>query len=88
LEAQLARGMVILRALSALVEVSAVLVMLRLSRIESLLRLNSVLGLIGPLIFLSVSALGLAGMVGRVNPGRFLLVAAGVLLVVLGTRAG
>lgn len=88
MEAQLARGMVILRALSALVEVSAVLVMLRLSRIESLLRLNSVLGLIGPLIFLSVSALGLAGMVGRVNPGRFLLVAAGVLLVVLGTRAG
>lgn len=88
MEAQLARGMVVLRALSAAVEVTAVLVMLRLSRIESLLRLNSVLGLIGPLIFLAVSALGLAGMVGRVGPGRFLLIAAGILLVILGTRSG
>ena len=88
MEAHLARGMVLLRALSVVVELTALLVMLRLTHIEALLRLNSFLGLVGPLIFLSVSALGLAGMVGRVNPGRFLLVATGVVLVLLGTRSG
>lgn len=86
METQLLRGMVVLRALSALVEVGAVFVMLRMTRLESVFRLNSALGLFGPLIFLGVSALGLAGMVGRVAPGRLLLLGVGVVLVLLGTR--
>ncbi len=88
MEERFAQGMVLLRGISACIEVAAVVLMLRLTRLESLVRLNAFLGLVGPLIFLLVSALGLAGMAGRVNPGRFLLVAGGVLLVVLGTRAG
>lgn len=81
------QGMVLLRGISACIEVGAVLLMLRLTRLESLVRLNAALGLVGPLIFLLVSALGLAGMAGRIHPARFLLVAAGVALVLLGTRA-
>lgn len=82
------QGMVLLRGISACIEVVVVLLMLRLTRMESLVRLNAALGLVGPLIFLLVSALGLAGMADRVHPGRFILVAGGVLLVLLGTRAG
>lgn len=82
------QGMVLLRSLSAGIEVAAVLVMWRMTRLEAALRLNAGLGLVGPVIFLLVSALGLAGMAGRIHPGRFLLVAAGVLLVALGTRPG
>lgn len=80
------RAMVGLRLLSACVEVAAVLVMLRLTRVQDLLRLNAALGLVGPTIFLLVSALGLTALAAQVSPARFLLVALGVLLVVLGTR--
>ncbi|MFO7172672.1 MAG: DUF2619 domain-containing protein [Bacillota bacterium] len=86
MEQRLMQGMVLLRGISACLEVTAVLLMLRASRLESLLRLNAVLGLVGPATFLAVSALGLAGLSGRLHPGRFLLVALGVLLVLLGTR--
>lgn len=78
--------MVLLRGLSALIEVVAVVFMYRLTRLEAAFRLNSFLGLIGPLIFLGVSALGLAGLVGKVALGRLVLTAVGVLLVLLGTR--
>lgn len=86
MEERLIQGMVLLRGISACVEVTAVLLMLRMTRIESLVRLNAALGLVGPGIFLAVSVLGLAGMAGRLQPGRFFLVALGVLLVLWGTR--
>lgn len=80
------RTMILLRMASACVEVTAVVWMLRLTRLESLVRLNAALGLVGPVIFVLVSALGLAGMAGKLHPGRFLAIAAGVLLVLWGTR--
>lgn len=86
MEQRLVQGMVLLRAISALVEVCAVIAMIRLSRVDALLRLNAALGLVGPTIFILVSLLGLAGMAERLHPGRFLLVAAGVLLVFWGSR--
>lgn len=76
----------LLRSISALVEISAVVIMYRLTRVEALLRLNAGLGIVGPVIFILVSALGLAGVAHKLNPWRLLLVAAGVGLVIWGTR--
>lgn len=86
MEEPLVRGMIALRVISACIEVGAAAAMLRLSRAEQVLRLNALLGLVGPTVFLLVSALGLAALAGRVSPARFGLVALGVLLVVVGTR--
>jgi hypothetical protein len=86
-EERLMLSMRLLRALSALIEVSAVVVMFRLSRLESLVRLNAALGLVGPVIFLLVSAIGLIGLAQKLNPLRFLLVLSGVCLVLIGTRS-
>jgi len=51
-----------------------------------MLRLNSALGLVGPVIFAVVSAMGLAAGLGRIHPQKLLLILLGVILVILGTR--
>jgi len=79
-------GIRVARVLSASVEVVAAVLLLRMSDIRSMIRLNSLLGLVGPLIFVTVSALGIAASLGKIQPGRLGLVVLGVMLVVLGTR--
>lgn len=76
----------LMRLLSACIEVTAALVLLGMSDPRAMLRLNSLLGLVGPFIFITVSALGLAASLGKIQPGRLLLVAVGVALVLWGTK--
>lgn len=75
------------RALSACIEVTAALLLLRMTDVRSMIRLNGVLGLVGPFIFITVSALGLAASLGRIQPAKLGLILAGVILVLLGTRS-
>ena len=86
MEERLIWGMRLVRILSACIEVSAALILLRMADPKAMLRLNSVLGLVGPVVFIAVSALGLAASLGRLQPGRVLIVLAGIALVVWGTR--
>jgi len=79
-------GMAFLRLASSIIELSAALFILRLNRVEAGLRINAVLGLVGPLIFLSVSALGIFALAGKVPSHRLAFIAVGVLLILLGTR--
>jgi hypothetical protein len=79
-------GIRLMRGLSALVEVSAVVLLFRMNDTRSMLRLNGVLGLVGPLIFIGVSALGLADSLGKLQPTKLAFILAGVALVVWGTR--
>lgn len=76
----------IVRVLSACVELLGVWLLLRTADIRSMVRINSLLGLVGPFIFITVSALGLAGSLGKVQPQKFLLILVGVVLVLWGTR--
>jgi len=79
-------GIRLARGLSAAVEVTALLLFLRMDNVASMVRLNGMLGMVGPVIFITVSALGLAGSIGAIQPAKLVLIAAGVLLIVLGTR--
>lgn len=79
-------GIRIARGLSATVEVLAALALLRMTDVRSMLRLTSALGLIGQLVFITVSALGIAAGLGTIQPARLALVFVGVVLVLLGTR--
>lgn len=83
---KLMMGMRLARALSALVEVSAVVLLFRMNSVGAMLRLNGMLGLVGPLIFITVSALGLADSVGKLPFSRLGLVLLGVCLILWGTR--
>lgn len=87
MEAKLLRSMTLLRTLSACLEVTAAILFWRLSRLDQAMRLNALLGAVGPIIFSLVSMLGIWGLSDRMPVSKLLLVGLGVLLVIWGTRS-
>ncbi|HHY39140.1 MAG TPA: DUF2619 domain-containing protein [Clostridia bacterium] len=79
-------GMAVMRAISGFVEIAAAYyIMFHVRRIEDALRINAILGAIGPVVFVAVSALGLASLAGRVSAPRLIVISAGMALVLWGT---
>lgn len=74
-------GMALLRVLSSAIEFTAAMLMLKLNRVDDALRINAALSLVGPTILLAVTAVGLAGLAGRVPVTRLALIVAGVALI-------
>ncbi|NLM37806.1 MAG: DUF2619 domain-containing protein [Firmicutes bacterium] len=79
-------GMSALRIISGVLEISAALLFLRLKKVEIALQLNAALGLVGPIIFILVSGLGLVTVATKVSPFKVALVALGVVFIVLGSK--
>jgi len=77
-------GMAGLRLLSGAIELTAALLMLKFGRVETAFKINALLALVGPMILLTVTGLGLAGLAGRISPMGMLLVISGVVLIFLG----
>ena len=77
-------GMAGLRLLSGAIELTAAILMLKFGRVEAAFKINALLALIGPMILLTVTGLGLVGLVGRISPAGMLLVLSGVALIFLG----
>jgi hypothetical protein len=80
------RGMAGVRFLSSAIECTAAILMLRLGRVDAALRINGLLGLVGPAVLVLTTALGVAGLAGRVPFAKLLLVVAGVYLIFYATR--
>lgn len=80
-------SMTIMRIISSLIELTAAFLFLKSKSVEKALRINATLGLIGPLIFMGVSLLGLAGLSGKVSFAKLVIILAGVLLVLIGTAS-
>ena len=79
-------GMALLRMISGCIEIGTAFLFLRLKKVETALQLNAILGLVGPIIFLLVSALGLITIATKVSPVKIGLIALGVLFIVLGSK--
>jgi len=79
-------SMAFIRLLSGTIEISAALTMLRLSNLRSAVRINALLGLVGPIILLSASFAGIAGMAGRVQTSKLVMIVLGVALILAGAR--
>ncbi|MHB8946538.1 MAG: YqhV family protein [Bacillota bacterium] len=79
-------SMTLIRLLSGSIEITAALLMLRFGNVATAVRINALLGLTGPIIFMSASAVGLLGLAGKLSLGRMVLVLSGVFLVMLGVR--
>ncbi|MDI6906220.1 MAG: YqhV family protein [Thermoanaerobacterales bacterium] len=79
-------GMAGLRFLSASIEFSAAMLMLYFGRVETAVKINASLAIVGPTVLLLVTALGLCGLAARLSPQGMLLVLAGVALIFLGIR--
>jgi hypothetical protein len=78
----LAMGM--LRLLSGSIEIFAALLMLRLNQIDKALVVNSSLALVGPLILIATTTIGLVGISDKLSLGKFVWVLAGVTCLLIG----
>src|SRR5690554_2266684 len=78
--------MALLRLIAGTIEISAGLLMLKFGRVQTALKINSVLGLIGPITLTLVGTVGLIGLSSQLSWSRLTLTALGVLLIFLGTR--
>lgn len=87
MERKILSQMAMLRAISGILEISAALVIIRLSRVEAALRINAILGLVGPLVFLAVSALGIVALAVKISPVKILMLIVGACFILLGTRS-
>ena len=76
--------MALLRILSGSVELLAAFLMLRFNSVEKALVVNSSLALVGPLIFISVTTLGLIGIADKLSFGKLIWIGAGVACLLIG----
>jgi hypothetical protein len=80
-------NMALIRVISGLLEVITAVFIIRLGRVDLALRLNALLGLIGSLIFILVSALGVAAIAIKLSWLKVGFLTLGIILVVLGTKS-
>lgn len=79
-------AMAAMRILSSLIEFSAAVLMLKFNRVDTALRINAVLALVGPSIMFTVMALGLWGLAGKIPTSKMLIIILGVGLIFYGVR--
>lgn len=80
-------NMAALRIISGLIEIGIAFVFIKSGRVDTALRLNALLGLIGPLVFILVSVLGIAAIAVKLSWSKVILLVLGLVLVLLGTRS-
>ncbi|MBS4176122.1 YqhV family protein [Lederbergia citrea] len=80
-------GMAFLRLLSGSVELFAAFLMIRFNDIEKALVINSSLALIGPIILIITTAIGLLGMADRIQFGKIIWVFLGVGFILYGLKS-
>ncbi len=85
-ELRIVLSMALLRLLAGTVEITAALFMIKFAKVQTAMKINAILGLVGTLILIIVSSLGLIGLSHQVSYSKTLIVALGVLLIFLGTR--
>jgi len=75
-----------LRFFSSFLEVTAAITILFFNDIRTALRINAALGLVGPIILIIVTAIGLYSAADELSTGRIFMILGGVGLIILGTR--
>ncbi|GFZ98963.1 hypothetical protein GCM10008018_51350 [Paenibacillus marchantiophytorum] len=73
-----------LRMMSGSIEIIAAIVMLRLATVEKALLVNAGLALVGPLVLLATTTIGLVGIAEKLSYGKMLWVIAGVSCLFIG----
>jgi len=77
-------GMALLRILSGSIEISAAFLMLKFNDIERALLVNSTLVLVGPIILILTTAIGLSGIAAQISYVKILVIFIGIALILYG----
>lgn len=79
-------AMAAIRMLFGLISLSGGYLMLRFNDLQQAVRINGIIGSIGPVVLLLVSAIGVAGLATQMEMKKIVLLVAGIVLILLGTR--
>jgi hypothetical protein len=74
-------GMALLRILSGSIEISAALLMLKFNDIEKALLVNSTLVLVGPIILILTTSIGLSGITAHISYYKIFVIFLGIALI-------
>ncbi|WP_462409593.1 YqhV family protein [Neobacillus sp. Marseille-QA0830] len=77
-------GMALLRILSGSIEVFAALLMIKLNSVEKALMVNSSLALVGPVILILTTTIGVLGVVGNISLVKIGWIFLGVSCILIG----
>ena len=78
--------MISLRIMSSMIELTSAYLMYHFNSVKTAIRINAVLGFIGPIILLTVTFLGLANISYRLPLWKIIITATGVILILIGTK--
>ncbi|GAC43042.1 YqhV family protein [Paenibacillus popilliae] len=73
-----------LRIMSGCLEITAALIMLKLNEPVKALAVNSLLAIIGPLILIATTTIGLIGIADKLNWSKLVWIAVGVSCLLIG----
>ena len=74
------------RVLSSLIELSAAFIMLLTNDIRKAVVVNSILAIVGPLIFIITMTIGIYQIAGQLSYAKLILIFAGVVLILAGVH--
>lgn len=77
-------SMAALRFLSSTIEFTAALLMLRFNSVESAFKINAILSVVGPVVMITVTSLGLVGLAGKVSIQGMVFIVSGVVMIFIG----
>ncbi|MFB5268380.1 YqhV family protein [Paenibacillus enshidis] len=77
-------GMGMIRLLSGCLEIAAALIMLRLNQVEKALVVNTGLAMVGPLVLLATTTIGLVGMADKLSWDKLIWIGCGVACLMFG----
>ncbi|MFE8700505.1 YqhV family protein [Cytobacillus sp. FJAT-54145] len=80
-------GMALLRFLSGSIEVIAAILILKVNQVDKALMINSSLALIGPLILIATTTIGLVGIAEKVSFTKLLWIFCGVGCILYGVKS-
>jgi hypothetical protein len=79
-------GMAVLRLISGSIEVTAGLLMLKLNQIDKALIINSSLALVGPVILIATTTIGLMGIADKISFTKIFFVLIGIGFILYGVK--
>lgn len=77
-------SMFILRLSSGSIEIMAAYMMLRVNQLEKALLINSGLALVGPLVLIATTTIGLAGLADKLSMGKLAWILVGISCLFIG----
>ena len=86
-EERILSSMAVLRIISGLIEIISAIAIIKLGQIAHALRINALLGIVGPIVYVIISALGVVAIAFHFSFWKIITIILGIVLVLWGTSA-